>query len=362
MKILIISDIHFGKKDPKITYEMLKKDFIVYMKKAIPNLIVVAGDLYDKRFGIHSDVSEYVNKFISELVEFCNDNDSDLFLIRGTLSHDDYQLKSFNHYLTNKHIKIFDKVEEINYKGLDILIMPEEYVPFSYYNKYLEKKHDLIFGHGMFDFATVVTSKDLKRKHQEVLNSKKISDNVRFGAYFGHVHKAQNHQKVNYVGSYDRLDFGDGPDSKSFLELNIEGCKFSEKSIINKYAQTYKTINHKDIPSDMEICLNYLRKLSNENDYIRIIIDSEIDEPKFNNITGFSKNSDNVTILKKIVGLTNQSNNIKHNEELEKQRVELNNKIKSFEGLSFIEITRKIAMDEYGVDLTADEILEVIEK
>ena len=356
IKVVIISDIHFGKKDPKTTYDMLKQVFMKYCIESKPDLIVIAGDLFDKRFGLHSDVSEYTNRFISDVVTFCNENGSDMFLIHGTMSHDNLQLKTFKHYLDNPHVKIFDTVTETEYRGYKILIMPEEYVKFDYYKPYLRKKPDLVFGHGMFDFATVVVRSDRKMR-SEALNSKFVSDNVKYGAYFGHVHTHQKHGKVTYTGSFDRLAFGEEED-KGFVELTINDKEFKENFIINGSAQLFKSINANDIPDDLEKLLKFLDSLTTSIDYLRIVIDSEISESKFNNIVGFVKNHPSVSILKKIIGVKREEEIAEENEKVR----ELENKLKQFENMGFIEITKKIGKENYGIDFTTDEILELMEK
>lgn len=356
MRILVISDIHFGKKDPKITYKMLDEVFIKYCEDNKPDLIIIAGDLFDKRFGLHSDVSENVNKFMGKLVKFIENNNSTLYIIHGTLSHDHYQLKTFKHYLVNPNIRIFETVEGVEFNGYKILIMPEEYVTFNYYDEYLSKQWDFVFGHGMFDFATVIIKSDKKLK-QEVLNSKKLSHSVKYGVFFGHVHTSQNHNKVMYTGSFDRLNFGEEED-KGFVDIFVDDKNYNVKFIKNPMAQTYTTINAKDIPEDLEKSLEYMRNFKESNDYLRIVIDSEITENKLNNIIGFERNNDNVTILKKIIGVKKDEET---KTEIDKVTLELMNKLKDFENLNFIEITKKIAKDDYGIEFTTDEILDIIE-
>ena len=354
-KIVVISDIHFGKKDPKITYNMLKDVFIKYCRDNKPDLIVIAGDLFDKKFGLHSDVTENANKFVSDLVSFCDENDTDLYMIHGTMSHDNMQLKSFNHYSENKHVHIFKEKTFVQFKGLNIYIMPEEYVPFSYYNKDLMCNPDLIFGHGMFDFATVVVKTD-KKQRSENLNSKIISQHVKYGAYFGHVHTHKCNGKVKYTGSFDRLAFGEEED-KGFMVIDINGDEFSDKFIINSEAQTYKSVNATEIPDTMEETIKYLNDMSQTVNFLRIVIDSDIKEDKFNNIVGFTRTHDNVSILKKVINSKREVD-----EQTRIKNKELEDSLKEFENLDFIEITKKIGKEKYGVDFTTDEILEIMEK
>lgn len=356
-KFVVISDIHFGKKDSKLTYDMLRKEFVDYCYQYLPDLIIIAGDLFDKRFGLHSDVSEYANRFISDLVDLINDSGASLWLIHGTMSHDNLQLKSFKHYLSDDRIKIFEKVSEENFFGYSFLIMPEEYVPLSYYKPFLKNKHDFIVGHGMFDFATVVTAADKKRK-TEVLNSKMFSDNVNQMVYFGHVHTHQKHNKIMYTGSFDRLAFGE-EEPKGFVSCFIDARGSVVTNFIeNVSAQKYTSINAVNIPDNMEESLSYMKNILSDNDYLRIVIDSDISDEKLNNIIGFVKSNEKVSILKKVVG-TKSKEEVKV---IEERVRELENKLKAFENMNFIEITKKIGKDDYNMEFTTDEILEIMEK
>ena len=161
MKIVVGTDFHIGSRaDIKRYYEEELVKFVEEIKFRKPDLIVLGGDLFDKRISTNSDFNTYANLFVNSIVDYCMYNGARLFIIKGTMSHDLYQLDSFI-YLTKdpkKNTFIFNTCQEIFYNNCNILIIPEEYEAskIEYYKDTIfnpTKKYDFVFGHGMFTFA-----------------------------------------------------------------------------------------------------------------------------------------------------------------------------------------------------------------
>ena len=95
MKIIIGTDFHIGSRaDIKRYYEEELVYFVEEIKIRKPDLIVLGGDLFDKRISTNSDFNTYANLFVNSIADYCMYNGSRLFIIKGTMSHDLYQLDS----------------------------------------------------------------------------------------------------------------------------------------------------------------------------------------------------------------------------------------------------------------------------
>ena len=101
--------------------------------------------------------------------------------------------------------------------------------------------------------------------------------------------------------------------------------------------------------------LKALRKYSEDNDYIRIIIDKPISEEHYNNILSFVKNHENTSVVNKLpkrLAIVDES-------EEEKASIYYE-RLKKYKGMDFIEITKNVAKDLYGEEFTTEEINNAI--
>lgn len=354
MKIMCIADIHFGKlnNDDEL-YDSLKRNFIEHCKKEKPEIIIICGDSYDSRQLINSKANINYQKFIDD----CRDTGAIIIVIEGTESHDRYQINALLHYASDK-FHIVNTVTVLNILGLKMLILPEEYVRDStYYDKYLDDKYDFIFGHGMAShvgFSDKSVSDEIMKKPfiWEAKELKKICKNY---TIFGHIHTHSEYHNFIYCGSFSRLNFGE-MEPKGFIELNETKSGWNWKFIENKNAPTFTDVLATNLPNDVDALLNQLRGYQENNDYLRIIIDQD-DENKINTIKGFIKNHDNCCIkmnIKKKIDDKQIEENIKEQQEL------LNTRMDKYKGLSFMEVTLKIAKDEYHTDFTQEEVNSIL--
>lgn len=299
VNIAFIADIHFEKISPKYTYNNLEKYFFTNIQDA--DIIFVAGDIFDKNVMMSSDAAIYANKFIYKLKSM----GKMVIIVHGTLSHDYYQILSYEH-LVDDTFKIFVNHGEFKYDGMNFLIVPEEYLDKNEYKQYKKKKYDFVVGHGLFDHCGFIS------KVARTINVAPIFNHKDFDTYgdvvFGHIHTSSLYKnKVLYVGSFGRFNHGE-EEKKGFWKYTYDKTEhkiLSRDFIENKGAIKFISINIDKIPVDIGNTKEFFNKLLNENDdiFVRVIIDKN-DEKKYNNILSIMKNDKRISVkntIKKIV-------------------------------------------------------------
>lgn len=363
INILVISDIHIGSKaNVKDLYDNELYKFIEVLPVKKPNMVVIAGDLYDKRISTNSDFNTYTNLFVNEIVRYCRENDCILCIVKGTLAHDLNQLDSFI-YLTkdpNNKTYIFNTCQEFYYKNAKFLFIPEEYESSKeeYYKDTLfneNKYYDMVFGHGMMTFAGGYVTESGKNNH--IVFDPKDFSRVYGLVVFGHIHIGMRKDKCIYPGSYSRDSFGeDEPKGCLFIKYDENNHKvLKEEFIENKNAPIYKTINARDVPDEnIGVFINNELKTCFK---LRIVIDSDISEKKYNDLKACSYDNNNLVLYKRMRGLSKKEDDEK-NEELEKHRSERRALIDKYSKMDFYEITSTYAKEKMNVDISRDEIKE----
>lgn len=360
MIIETISDIHFGSRpDSDKLYEELKNNFIKHCNEVHPDLIVICGDIYDKRVLIDSEANIYVNKFIYD----CINTGATILIFEGTDSHDRHQINSFTHYISDKFF-IVNKVKEIDLLGLHCLILPEEYVrDNTYYNDYINnnKKYDFVFGHGMFKHVSFSKYENHEySRHPYTFDYLMFKHIVKYYVVFGHIHiHSEYKNKIIYNGSFSRLNFGEEePKGWYEFELNKNKCKY--QFIENKDAPIFRTIQTSILPEDTENLLIQLRGYSESNDFLRINIDTDISDDKYNTIYGFTKSHPNTVVKRKIkqAEIVNTTKEI--NQSVQEKQQALEEKMKNYKDLNFYQITQKIAKENYNENIDEDYINKVL--
>lgn len=366
MKGVFITDMHIGSRsDIKDYYDNELINFINDLYEKKPDLIVFGGDLYDKRISTNSDFNTYANLFVNNVVKYCREYNARLYIIKGTLTHDLYQLDSFV-YLTkdpSANTFIINTCQEIIYNNCNLLFIPEEYEASKteYYKDTVfnpNKKYDFVFGHGMFTFAGGYATESGKNNHI-VFDPKDFADNVYGLVVFGHIHVRMRKDNCIYPGSYTRDSFGEEePKGYLYFEYDEKNKKLiKEEFIENKNAPIYKTINARDINvENVGIFIsNELKTCSR----LRIIIDSDITEKKYNDLKACSYDNKNLFLYKRMRGLSKKDEEEK-DKALEAHRKERRDLIEKYSKMDFYEITKSYAKEKFGVDITTDEIKESI--
>ena len=349
-----IADIHFGKTGKeKELYESLKKHFIQRCIDTETDIIFINGDSYDSRQLINSDANIYFNKFIDD----CVSTGAIVVILNGTESHDRYQINALA-YRSSDRFFIVNTVTELTLCGLKFLLLPEEYVRSqTYYDEYLSKKYDFVQFHGMFSHIGFGTKGNVENvRHPYVFNWKQFAKNIKYYVVGGHIHTHSVYKNIIYSGSFGRLNFGEEED-KGWVECVVENNKCFWKFLVNTDAMTFTTILASSLPKDVDSMMKMLRGYQEYNDFLRIDIDVD-DSNIINNIEGFVKNHKNCVIKrgkKKGIELTE-----KISKNLQEKQDKLDTIMKEFKGMDFIQITQKIAKDEYRREFTREEIYDII--
>lgn len=362
MKIFTIADIHIGKRnDIKNYFENELINIINIINEKRPDLIVICGDLFDKRILMNSQFAQYANILINSIADYANTYNKKFYLLKGTLSHDFNQLNSYV-YLTNSNIKIINTVTEEYLDNMNILFIPEEYEDSKedYYKDTVfnsDKKYDFVFGHGMFNFAGGYATESGKNNHI-VFTVEDFSNNVYGSVIFGHIHIRMKNKNCQYVGSYSRYNFGEeGPKGSLFIEYDEFNKNITKEEFIeNTNAPKYDTINATMLGEET-VFEDIKKYIKSDNDRLRIIIDSDISETKFQNLKAISIENDRIVIYKRMRGLSKEEDDVK-SKEIEEKRKKRKELLEKYSKMNFIDITKSVIKDKYNVTVTTEEINE----
>ena len=285
-KGVMIADIHFGALPVERLYNELEI-FLDFIEKKSLDFIVILGDWFDKKINLNSKDAKYSTVFFERICQICIDNDIKLRIIQGTESHDNSQLEVLEILAKNKPVdfKVFYEVEEEElFPDFNVLYVPEEYINSidEKYGKYINKKYDMIFGHGMIQevkFAALIQSSETTMKKAPIFKSKMLCDMCYGPIFFGHIHtKDIFNDRLYYVGSYSRWKFGEEED-KGFYYVKYENDtkEFEAKFIVNNKAMKYDTIEIYEKESgfyklNTENQIKYIQNLikSFEYDFLRL--------------------------------------------------------------------------------------------
>lgn len=216
LKYLVLSDIHLG-------HNLNKTDNIIsnlryYFRtnhKEFKNLnmIVIAGDVFDKLLVTSSRDFILATEWLTELILYCKSWKIKLRILEGTPSHDWKQAKVIT--------SIIEKLQiEIDYKYIDTLFIEHMidwdifilYVPDEYKHKASDtlkdvkklmksmtlSQVDIAFMHGQFTYQLPV---QLESSHDETEYLKL----VKYYINIGHIHTPSVCDRIIAQGSFDRL-------------------------------------------------------------------------------------------------------------------------------------------------------------
>lgn len=247
IKTLVLADLHLGVLPVRQTYKELEY-LLEYIEDDFFDLIVIAGDFFDKKLYAGEEYIVFANEIIQKMMK----HSKYIRIVHGTSSHDNKQYSIFKHYEagSNKFRIIYSVEEEKFEEGFRVLYLPEEYIydKKEYYKEYFEekKRYNYVFGHGIIQEAmtNAVRGKKKTRSHTKpaVFTTAELEDICKGQVYFGHYHIHTNiHDKVFYVGSYSRDKFGE-EEPKGFYELEYDGENYTNHFVENIKTEQYVTI------------------------------------------------------------------------------------------------------------------------
>lgn len=255
-KIVTIADIHWGAISPSRLYSELLY-FLEFLRtcpeELKPDLVVIAGDLFNDKLSLNSESANKAFQFISELIFICDNRHIKIRIFQGTIFHDNKQLRVLENQIGNiPDVKIFmENTLEETLPGLHCLYCPDETINIKdYYNKYInnlipENPINIGFFHGSFDVILpdiVLQETEIESIENVVFEYDKFSKLINGPIISGHFHNRSNYNHLYYVGSYSRWAFNED-DPKGFLYTiyDTDTCEYFCKWIDNPYAETYLT-------------------------------------------------------------------------------------------------------------------------
>ena len=264
--LAFISDIHIGKKVPKIDYlQSLDLVFDTIKKQKEPcDGIFICGDLFDHRLTIEE--YKFATVFLIHLV--CNQCGHDghthapVRIIHGTYSHDYHQMDIFLPMLQridNVDVQYFDTATSGTLpNGMKVLYLPQEYGNIDY-TKAFDDQYDIIVGHG--PIASSVKSPCPISKNDIMLPVETLGSISKI-CVFGHYHVyTEFENNVFYTGSLLRFQYGE-PEPKAFL---ICDNQFNITKVVNPFAIEYVI---KDVYSPDELRSYLSEEISNPHRFM----------------------------------------------------------------------------------------------
>lgn len=408
---ILLMDLHWGAIPPERMKMELEETLYKYIESLNNlNMIVIGGDLFDSKQYFSSDVIQYVLEFIDDLLRLTYTSNTQLYIIKGTRTHDDLQLQTLKSVAKmckyHQRIHIIEEVYDCrltDIKDVDVyhviwypldkldmtedelgeddmiinvLFLPEEYIidQNEYYKDtlYNEDKHyDLIFGHGMIDkiwYAQHGQDADFKQHSAPVF---KVDDLERASnySYFGHIHEHKKYGKnksVEYVGPYTRWEFGkEAPVGFVYFEYDEINKTCREEFVENPMAQVLKTIPM-NIKEDIDLSTlndkidDIIAKEMTRSEKLRFIVNLNSKLPNFLAIKDFiiSKIS-NIKFVKLTLCIDVDDEEMEHFEE---KMTDINMRLNSLydQNSSLEEQIRTFLKQKRNIDISIEDIKSVL--
>lgn len=296
-----ISDIHFPVMDPAKQYKILYEQFISKIAQ-LPqlDLVCINGDLYDHKVMASSDATYYASLFISRLVELCKEKNASLFILQGTISHDNNQVRMYSHYMTRRDVdvRVITSIQFEYVKSKRVLCIPEfNNLPEEIYDQYLNHMdfYDLCIMHGNFKGAVYEDSPSNSRIFT-------IDDfyNCRGPIISGHIHKPGCFSNdFYYCGSPYRWRYDDDHD-KGFI-LCVQDPTTGKYQVEYQWikSDTYRTIQISMVNNDAKSTIDYIEKYKSDNgiDYLRVQFLDNIDMASKMILNNYFRNKNDVSLM-----------------------------------------------------------------
>lgn len=282
IKIASLSDIHLGHPKTPTTHitERLREAFPWNAETAALDLIILAGDVFDRILELPDDDVFAIREWVGYLFKTCHKFGIALRVLEGTPSHDCKQSRVFPEILDFLGLHVdFKYVEELSIEhwdkfGIDILYVPDEWRrdPMVTYHEVLElldvkgiDKVDFAVMHGAFEYQLP----EVARKNHPTHESKLYLDIVRYLIFIGHIHVYSQYDRIIAHGSFDRISHNEER-PKGHVRATVTPEHTEITFVENKKAVIYKTVDiegldiaevHKvmttlDLPKDSHVRLS----------------------------------------------------------------------------------------------------------
>jgi DNA repair exonuclease SbcCD nuclease subunit len=277
-KWAIFTDLHLGVHQNSSTWHNIGLKwadwFVNELKSKDIDQIIFTGDFFHSRSEISVNTIHAASEFIAKFKDF-----SKIYMIVG--NHDSYyKQKADVHSLSilngYSNISVFDKTttlqsKEFNSKAVTFCPWGFDYVDIP--------DSDVIFGHFEIESFKMnahklceegVKPKDLIKKSPLIFS--------------GHFHLNEEREydngKIIYVGSPFQLDFGERDCNKGYYTIDFKDLNY--EFFRNEVTPVHKKLLLSEILDGDEIKEEYKQQI--KNNFVRIVIDSKIDQSKIDNI------------------------------------------------------------------------------
>lgn len=285
LRIAASGDLHFG--HPKHSKEEMvarfKRQFPRTAETARLDVISIEGDIYDHLLSLPHEAVPVIDEWIVWLLRLCKALDIQLWILRGTPSHDRDQTKRF--VILNESLDIgcdLIYVDELKIVwipkfGINVLFVPDEWTDNA--DKTLEEVHmlmriagikkvDYAIMHGQFEYQLPPIVKAQKHSSEAYL---KIVDKLIF---INHVHIFTRLDRIVAPGSFDRISHGE-ENPKGHVRATVRtGDDYEIEFVETDDAKIFKTIQCRTLTFDEshEKVLKESKDLP-EHSHVRIVAD-----------------------------------------------------------------------------------------
>ena len=254
LRLISFSDVHLGcarVSTPRIIANLDRELCNDAVLRDL-DLIVLAGDLYDRLLSMNYKHLPIIDRWIARFLRLCKKHDVVVRILEGTPSHD---WKQPHRFLT---------INEVGEIGADLIYIDELtiryeerfnmnflFVPDAIHhdpNVILAQCHELLaakrldkvdfaFMHGQFDFQ--LPEHLMLPKH----DSQAYMDIVKYLIFVGHVHTYSYKERIFAQGSFDRTGHGQ-EEPKGYLRATLyENDTYDVKFVENKEAHQFVTVD-----------------------------------------------------------------------------------------------------------------------
>ena len=260
IRILSISDIHFGNTqlDPVRLADNFRTQVLPQL--ATTDLLIVAGDFFDTALALSDTITPSVVAVMFDLLAAAAWDDVTVRFLRGTFSHERTQGAYFpllhKQYGFANDLRYIDTIslEYIERFDLRLLYLPDD-LPYPNAAAVLavvqQKLYELGWDyvdyaiiHGYLEHVVPVGAIQPKNTYTQAM-----FDFVRRYVVSGHVHTPSIVGKFLYNGSFDRLAHGE-EEPKGFMRIEDDGTTSHVHFVANPNATRFITLDCTTAPDD----------------------------------------------------------------------------------------------------------------
>lgn len=303
LRTATVSDIHLGhpRTETSLIAQNLKDAFPHNAETAMLDVIIFAGDVFDRLLTLPQDEVAIIDDVILYFLKLCARYDILFLVLEGTPSHDRNQSKRFVdinnqykvgcdlHYVDDLEIRYFEKIDS------HILFVPDEWGTADaaiaqakmLMEQYGISQVDYAVMHGQFEHQLPEFIKAQKHSLAEyrAIVSKLI--------WIGHVHIFSQKENVIAQGSFDRLSHNEEM-AKGHVRCKIRSSTDWEVQFVeNKGAKIYKTIDCRGLELN-ESLAKVEETVSSLPDGSRVRVSAEVGNQILQSISHYEKKYSNL--------------------------------------------------------------------